>query len=139
MKIHKVSLNNNIELLEYFISNLGIASQSFRYFNHRPISVIQNHLATFLLINNNIPVAYGHLDKEGKNIWLGVCVMPEHSGKGYGKVMMKKLLDEARNLNLSQIILTVDKDNYKAINMYEKFNFFKIEEEKYCYKYQYEL
>ena len=139
MNIVKVTLDNNIELLEQFILKIGIAAESFRYYNSRPISVIKNHLVTLLLIDNENPIAYGHLDKENEDVWLGICVLSEYSRKGYGKKMMNELIIEAKELHLSNIVLTVDKDNFSAINLYKKMNFFKVGESNNYYKYQYNL
>ena len=134
MKFVKVTLDNNIDLLEKFVAKVKFNIKTFRYFNSRPISAIKSHLITLLLIDNEKPVAYGHLDSEQGTIWLGLCVLPEYQGIGYGTVMMKALFKEAKKLNLSSIYLTVDKDNLGAIRLYEKAGFFKIEKEASHYK-----
>jgi len=139
MRIVNVTLDNNIDFLKEFISKIGIETKSFRYYNSRPLSVIKNHLATLLFIDDEKPIAYGHLDREKENIWLGICVLHEFSGKGYGEKMMNELIKIAKKLNILQIVLTVDKDNFVAINLYEKMNFFKIGEDACYYKYQYNL
>lgn len=125
----------NIHLLKTFIENIGEASKSFRYFNKRTIDVINNHLVTILLLENEFPVAYGHLDSEKDIVWLGICVLPAFSGKGYGNEMMKALIENAKRLKLNSITLTVDKENKLAINLYEKFNFQRKEEKESFYKY----
>jgi len=137
MKAVKVTIDNNIDYLEEFVLKINFNVKTFRYFNNRPVSFILNHLATFLFIENDNAIAYGHLDKEEENVWLGICVLPEYTGKGYGKKMMTLLLEEAISLNLTQILLTVDRDNFNAIKLYEKMNFIKIEEYKNYLKYQY--
>jgi len=132
-----VSVNEeNIYLLKAFIVNMGDASKSFRYFNNRRIEVINNHLVTLLLLENELPVAYGHLDSEKDTVWLGICVIPAFSGKGYGNEMMKALIVAAKPLKLNSIFLTVDKENKMAIRLYEKFNFQRIGERDNLYKYQ---
>lgn len=122
MEIVRVN-NNNIHLLRVFITNMGLASATFRYFNSRPVSVIQNHLVTLLIIDNNQPIAYGHLDVENDLVWLGICVLPGFHDNGFGKIMMEELIDAAIKLKLSRINLRVDSDNKNAIVLYEKFNF----------------
>ena len=126
----------NIYLLKDLINNLGNASKSFRYFNTRSTDVINNHLKTLVLVEENKTVGYGHLDVEKEIVWLGVCVLPDFQGKGYGKLMMRELIDTAKGHKVSKINLAVDKVNKTAINLYEKFNF-KLENEfetfyKYC-------
>lgn len=126
----------NIKLLKNFIDQIGTAANTFRYFNKRTVDVINNHLVTLLLLYNNLPVAYGHLEPENKTIWLGICVLPGNAGKGFGKLMMSSLIEKARELNISSIDLTVDKVNIPAINLYEKFAFNKIGEANLYYTYQ---
>ena len=116
----------NIQLLKTFIENIGEASKTFRYFNKRSVDVVRNHLVTLLILENENPIAYGHLDPENNTVWLGICVLPEFSGKGFGSMMMNALINEARKLRLDCIALTVDKDNKSAIDIYEKFNFNKV-------------
>lgn len=126
----------NIHLLSNFINQMGAASDTFRYFNKRTIDVISNHLVTLLLLYNNLPVAYGHLEPENKTIWLGICVLPGNAGKGFGKLMMSSLIEKARKLNISSIDLTVDKVNVAAIQLYEQYAFSKVGEASLYYKYQ---
>jgi GNAT superfamily N-acetyltransferase len=130
---------NNLDLLDYFIRNIGEASLTFRYFNTRNIDVINQHLTTLLLIEEDVPVAYGHLEKEGEDIWLGVCVIPSFAGKGFGKLMMDELIANAKEKGISHISLTVDKVNLPAINLYEKLGFVKVTEEDFYFKYKLRL
>ena len=134
MEIIEVN-QNNIHLLHAFIGNLGAASQSFRYYNSRTTESIRNHLTTLLMVENNEPVAYGHLDVEKEVIWLGICVLPQYYRKGYGLIMMNELIGFARKSNIPKIYLTVDKHNTIAMNLYRKFNFRKESENEQMCKY----
>jgi ribosomal protein S18 acetylase RimI-like enzyme len=134
MKIVSVK-HENIYLLKDFIKNMGEAVKSFRYYETRSVEIIKNHLVTFLILEMESPVAYGHLDKEDNTVWLGICISPEYSGMGYGKIMMTTLIDEAKKINIEKVLLTVDKDNLTAIRLYEMFNFKKIAVENNHYKY----
>ena len=62
----------------------------------------------------------GHLDLEDDIVWLGICVenLP-YQGKGYGNKMMEKLM----NSTTKPIQLSVDKENKRAISLYEKLGF----------------
>lgn len=95
--------------------------KTFRYFSSRDSSCFQNHLYHFILFDPQ-PVGYGHLDYEYDKIWLGMCVFDSFIGNGYGKIILKNLLE---NRNGNPLHLTVDKDNHKAINLYLN-NGFKI-------------
>ena len=122
MEIIEVN-KNNISLLQNFTNNN--LPNSFRYFNKRPINIIENHILTILLLNNNIPIGYGHIDFEDNKHWLGICILEEYQGKGNGKKIMDYLLN---NKKIDKIYLTVDKNNINAIKLYKKYNFNIIEE-----------
>ena len=118
--------NYDYVLLDEFLQNAGGSLSSFRYFNTRPKSVIENHFVTAVLIHNSAAVGYGHLDKDSDIIWLGIAVSEMAIGKGFGKLMMSFLVTRADEMNLPVITLTVDKNNIKAIRLYERFRFFHV-------------
>ena len=129
----------NIDLLEGFIGKLGRASETFRYYNKRPVNVISNHLTTLMLTEDKMPVAYGHLEFENDTMWLGICVLPEKEGKGFGQLMMQRLIEKAKDKNIEKIDLTVDRINLKAIRLYEKFDFYKVSEHDSYFRYRLSL
>ena len=110
-------------LLHLFLSKTIRGLEKFRYFNSRSFDVLDNHVATLLLMDNDTPVAYGHLDLENGRTWLGIAVADDELGKGLGKKMLKKLLIVAEEKKVNSIFLSVDKDNAVAIKLYEKFGF----------------
>ena len=122
MKIVQVS-KDNFSILPVFVSNLGEAAKTFRYFSKRPIDIVYNHLVTILLVDEEQALAYGHLEEEDGNVWLGICVLPAYKGKGFGKIIMERLIEEAKKKGLQTISLTVDQDNLSAIGLYEKCGF----------------
>jgi len=124
MKITKVQ--DNIKLLKKFIINID--SNFFRYYDKRNLECLKNHKYTILGIVNEIPIAYGHLDIENDNCWLGICVLKKYHSRGYGKIIINNLINYY-NLNLEKynLVLTVDEDNINAINFYKKYNFISIE------------
>ena len=101
-----------------YIKNISDSNNSlkktFRYFDSRDERCFYNHFYHFIL-NDPDPVGYGHLDYEDGRMWLGMCVFDSYVGKGYGKSILKTLIDTRENHSLH---LTVDKDNFKAINLY---------------------
>lgn len=131
-KIIEIS-DKNISLLKDFIMNMGSSKKTFRYFEKRGLDCLDNHLLSCLLLKEEKPIAYGHLDKDGDNIWLGVCVIEGQIGYGYGKKMMSHLTNFAKDSNLKNIQLSVDKENQNAIKMYYNFGFWKKEEAKNYY------
>ena len=125
------------QCLEKFLSTAGKSLETFRYFSKRPLKIIEQHLCTYLLKEDDEVLAYGHLDQEEGTVWLGIAVAEHATGKGLGKMMMHKLLDFAKKNHVSQIKLSVDNDNLTAIHLYvamgfslkekrEKFSFYTL-------------
>jgi GNAT superfamily N-acetyltransferase len=130
----------NIEQLNQFIRDLKIGLLHFRYFNNRQTSAISQHLHTLLLLNEaNYPVAYGHLEKENDELWLGMAVADKHVGRGLGKKMITALIDFANAKAEASISLTVDSDNFIAQNLYLSYGFKKIKEKGKIFFYKLEL
>lgn len=131
---------DNIALLNKFIARLGEGATSFRYFEKRPVEVVFDHLLAVILVDEALePLAYGHLEREGDILWLGIAVTESQKGKGIGKQMMQYLINFAGEHNEKAITLTVDKGNTVAVRLYESFQF-TISDEKDCYyKYVYHL
>jgi len=123
MIIKKVNYTNHINELKSFLSFAGSSLNTFRYFNKRELSTINNHLLTVLCYNNSEPIGYGHIDCEKDKYWLGICVTESHLGKGIGKKIIIYLIEESLNLNVDEVYLSVDEENIEAINLYEKFGF----------------
>ena len=115
--------NPDPPLVQHFLDNLKSELNSFRYFDKRPVSIIENHLCTLLLMDGSLPIAYGHLDPEAGKLWLGIAVMREYQGKKLGFKMMEELMKRAKDNDEKEIHLTVDKSNSNAIALYKKFNF----------------
>jgi len=115
--------NNNIDLLQDFLKKAGNSLITFRYFNKRDLNAISNHVVTYIILEDNEPVAYGHLDKENEIIWLGICVTERYRGRGYGDKMMDHLLSYADSAEIKIINLSVDRDNCGARKLYEKKGF----------------
>lgn len=54
---------------------------------------------------------------------IGICVRERYQGKGIGKKLMTRIIEEAKIYGKRGLKLTVMKGNYKAINFYKSFNF----------------
>ena len=88
----------------------------FRYFETRSQEIFDSHVHHVLLRDESTYVGYGHLDAELNKLWLGMCVFDSHQSKGYGKVILNHLLNI--QTKYSKIHLTVDKENFSAVNLY---------------------
>jgi ribosomal protein S18 acetylase RimI-like enzyme len=117
----------NIILLYNFILNNTLPN-TFRYFNKRSIDVIKNHIITLILIDNNLPIGYAHIDYHDNQYWFGICILDKYQGNGYGKQLMEYIFNHEKIKNIDKIYLTVDKINTIAIKLYTKFNFYNIDE-----------
>lgn len=115
-------------VLKQFIAAGGDSIKTFRYFDKRPIDVLDNHKLTLLGFVEEKPVGYGHLDYEGGRTWLGIALIEGYTGKGFGKKIMDYLLTYADESNLPEIYLSVDKENIAAVSLYNKLNFEVVKE-----------
>lgn len=83
---------------------------------------------TYWLYVNGYPVGYGklrhylneNLKKHGGHI--GYVVRPSYRGKGYGKLMLTKLLKEATSLGIQDVLLTCNEDNVASRKIIENNN-----------------
>jgi ribosomal protein S18 acetylase RimI-like enzyme len=117
--------STNIDLLYQFIKNPDEISPFFRYFQSRdPRAAFKNHVYTVVGIENDIVVAYGHIDYETK-YWFGICVLNTYQGKGYGKQIINSIL-EFTDSNSIDLALSVDSNNIVAIELYKKNGFIKV-------------
>ena len=72
---------------------------------------------TYWLYVDGVPVGFGNvraflteaLKKAGGHIGYGI--MPEHRSKGYGKILLKLLLQKAREADIEKALLTIHRDN----------------------------
>ena len=122
MEIVKITKDNLVYLTDFLKNKI---SDYFRYYTKRDTNVINNHLVTYIGTIQKKPMAYGHIDysKDENKYWLGICLLEEYQGNGYGKQMMNSLIDIFNSTNIDTLYLTVDKDNSKAISMYKKYLF----------------
>ena len=114
--------------LAEFLTGLTTGKKAFRYFEKRPLDVVDSHEVTLLMKVGGDVVAYGHLEQEGGILWLGIAVTDRSTGKGWGTVMMERLLDEAVASPYDKVFLRVDRDNEPGIRLYRKFGFSVVEE-----------
>lgn len=120
MSIRK-EVNFSFDFVKKIVDQNKNLKRTFRYFYSRDERCFDNHLY-HVILNDPEPVGYGHLDYEDGKMWLGMCVFDTYVERGYGKLIFKTLIDNRKNHSLH---LTVDKDNFKAINLYLS-NGFKI-------------
>jgi sugar phosphate isomerase/epimerase/GNAT superfamily N-acetyltransferase len=123
--LHRLSGRDGVAQLRTFLDEAGRIDETFRYFTKRPLDVIGGHLCTWLLVEDGRAVAYGHLERDGGVVWLGIAVQERAQGRGYGRAMMTVLLDAARACGVGRVRLSVDNRNVRAIRLYERTGFTK--------------
>ena len=120
----------DIKKLESFIENSKENQTNFRYFLNRDLSVVANHRYTILLKIDQEYLGYAHLDREDDDVWLGISISKKIQCLGFGNILMEDLISYAKRTNLKKIKLSVDFENAKAENLYEKYGFNLLERNK---------
>ena len=83
---------------------------------------MQNGQEYFLIYVNNTPTGYFSITKKGDVCFLNkLYVLTEEHTKGIGSVVMKEIIQKSEGKK--RITLTVNRQNYKAINFYFKHGF----------------
>lgn len=116
-----------IEKLTTFLLSLGKGIESFRYFQNRSLDVVRNHDVSILLETASAPIGYGHIETESGVSWLGIAVAEGYAGKGWGKLIMTKLISDAMSAAISRLHLKVDRANFSAVGLYQSFGFVAVE------------
>ncbi|MBQ9657923.1 MAG: GNAT family N-acetyltransferase [Clostridia bacterium] len=84
-----------------------------------PIGYVRQKI--YWLLDSNVPVGFGKLRFglteqsriEGGNI--GIAISTNFRGKGYGKILVKLLIEEARDNGITELLATVIKTNTPSI------------------------
>ncbi len=80
----------------------------------------------FWLVVDNVPVGFGKirhaLTSQSKQIGgnIGYAVSSLYRGKGYGSILLHKLLEKADEMRVEEKLLTVEKYNYASKRVIEK-------------------
>ena len=61
-------------------------------------------------------------EQDGAYIF-GFGIIPKYQGKGFGKDMLKLILQDLIKQNVEKIMIDVNSENEKAFNLYKKYGF----------------
>jgi len=122
IEIKKLEFHQREEI-SMFLQFAGSSLKHFRYFQSRPLEVLENHLVTVHAYFEGLPIGYGHLDLENGLTWLGIAVSEKFKGKRIGLLIMNELISYAEKNKVKEINLSVDNDNKAARKLYEKLGF----------------
>lgn len=87
----------------------------------------------FIIYDNDVPAGYLKVNDHGAQTDIQdplaleverIYLVNEFIGKGYGRLLMEKAMELARHLEKSYLWLGVWEENEKAINFYQKFDFY---------------
>ena len=134
--IEKVTKSEKKEILPIYISSIGEAGCTWdeEYPNMKTIEDDINSEGLYCLKINNSIVGIATLIKE-KNIYdefkefKNACLLTrvgidkKYQGKGYAKILLKSILENAIKQKIDLIYLLVNKNNIKAKKLYNFFNF----------------
>lgn len=111
-----------------FDERLSRSRDSFRYFKNRSYEIVRQHLCTLMLSNAGADIGYGHLETEDGVTWLGIALVDSELGRGWGRLLMQRLLEEASARGIPELFLRVDRDNMRGIRLYRQFGFVECNE-----------
>ena len=124
LRINSFDTETRWGLVQEFLSEAGDSLETFRYYFKRGATVLDDHIYTVLLYNNDKIIGYGHLDPcDTGKIWLGICLVSGKTRMGLGKLIMKNLLAFADQDKVKEIFLSVDIPNIGGKKLYEQFGF----------------
>ncbi len=144
MYLQKLSANDG-EQIYHMLQNIGAAENSFSnpvhgmsYADYKKWLIQQDDWSMgrnlpagyvaqtiYWLLDNNVPVGIGKIRhaltadsrKIGGNV--GYAISSEYRGKGYGRVILKLLIEKAKMMKLEELLLTVEKYNLPSKRVIE--------------------
>ena len=130
MKIEKLN-KQHLKGLEYLEKELF--SNPFNEKSCLEELTEQNRLYLGLFDENNLIGYAGALITFDSADIIKIGVLKTEQGKGYGKLLLTELINCLKQLNVSEILLEVEHENFKAINLYLGAGFVEISERKNYY------
>ncbi len=87
------------------------------------VAADENILCFVAFADDGAAVGYVWIGREGDVPTLGICVRDGWQELGVGRVLMNRIIAEARTLGKTGIQLTVMKDNVRGIALYQSVGF----------------
>jgi RimJ/RimL family protein N-acetyltransferase len=109
--------------LTNYTGYISIPRQIYWYFSYYRKAVQTGTYRIFIAWDNeNQPVGYGALHRQGKSLLVTECVAEKYRGQGYGKAILKELIkiSDRRKLFLTAEIWATNKI---SIALHKKFGF----------------
>lgn len=120
----KITSLNYLQLKHDFIEVINTGLPYFKFYHKRGYDHVLNINSAFLYYSGDEIIGYGHLDEDINSIWLGIMVKKNSRGKGFGKMILKDLINVYQNYSTSKVLkLAVDKKNIAAKELYSNSGF----------------
>lgn len=133
-------INQDDNLLE--VSNIYERSWKFAYKDiipqnyldsipkgHWANSITKEGMNSLVMIKNEIAIGTASFCKSRWNKYnnygeiVSIYFLPDYMGKGYGNLLLKKCIEDLKNLGYDKILLWVLEDNLRARKFYENNGF----------------
>jgi len=83
---------------------------------------------------HHMPVGYGQLIKKDNKVYIAnFGILPQYRQRGYGKLLLRHMLNIAHSLGFNEIYLKCDSNNVAAVKLYKSEGFNSLET---CYEYK---
>ena len=136
-KIRKVQSEKDIAIVadladeiwrEHYIPIIGQAQVDYMLDKFQSAEAIEQQIEKgvnyYLIVNEDVPIGYlSYYLKEDTLFLSKIYVGSSVRGKGFGRIAMSFLVDEAQRNELKSISLTVNKNNSRSIEAYKKMGF----------------
>jgi len=119
-EIIKIQLNNNTTILSKVSMVTDLESSNAIYF----VAKLDNNIIGYIAAN----LLYDHIDI------LSVLVIDEYIRNGIASTLLSAVIDYAKSISITDILLEVRITNIAAQKLYEKFGFIKINIRKQYYQ-----
>ncbi|MCU0850651.1 MAG: GNAT family N-acetyltransferase [Candidatus Thermoplasmatota archaeon] len=120
---------NDIDDLYEFLIALSTDAKTFFHphkFDKKTLKQIYSSTKDhyFVLIKEKKIIGYSMLRLLGYNTpSFGVCIRNGYEHRGYGQLILDQTIQKAKQLGYQEVILTIDKENIRALNLYQKNGF----------------
>lgn len=125
LKIINYHILNTTAIYDYKIRTF---EEQLSIFNHKK----NNDFPLFVAIENETVIGFATYDNFRNKaafqytVEHSIYIDNNHQGKGIGKLLMKKLIDYAKQTSIKSMIGVIDNDNIESIKFHEQFGFINI-------------
>ena len=120
---------NDLNVSKY----LSVSDNYFRY-----VTSTKN-VFYYKVFNNEQLIGTLHIEKQENVLNLAILVFPEFQNAGYGTKIIKDVQNDIFKFNFEKIEISIDKENFASIKLFEKTGFKLLSEEGELLNYFYKV